>query len=314
MAFLQSLPLDIKIAKTQARIHEWVFHYGLPKVYVSFSGGKDSTVLLDIARGIYPEIKAAFCDTGLEWPEVRAFARSQKDIDIVRPKKNFREVLTSYGYPVVSKEQSKFIYEARHTNSEKTRNIRLNGDKNGGFKISERYKRLLNADFEISDKCCYHLKKAPLAAYGKSTGRVPIIGTLADESRRRRIDYLRNGCNIYEGNRPKCAPLSFWTESDILEYIKTKELEIAPVYGTIRECNGYYYIDQDGEKRTGCVFCAYGVQLEPCPNKFQRMRESHPKLYSYCLEGGGYDENGVWKPNEKGLGFKHVLETVGVPY
>ena len=68
---LQALPLDLKIKKTELRIREWVDYWGVDGVYVSFSGGKDSTVLLDICRRLYPGIVAVFSDTGLEFPEIR---------------------------------------------------------------------------------------------------------------------------------------------------------------------------------------------------------------------------------------------------
>lgn len=85
------------------------------KVYISFSGGKDSTVLLDLARRMYPDIEAVFCDTGLEYPEVRAFAMSKENVTPLRPLKydrkkrryvptNFREVCETYGYPIIAKD------------------------------------------------------------------------------------------------------------------------------------------------------------------------------------------------------------------
>jgi 3'-phosphoadenosine 5'-phosphosulfate sulfotransferase (PAPS reductase)/FAD synthetase len=79
---LQALPLERKIGFTIARIVEWYTHYN-GKVYVSFSGGKDSTVLLDIARGLFPDIKAMFVDTGLEYPEIREFVKTFDNVDIV---------------------------------------------------------------------------------------------------------------------------------------------------------------------------------------------------------------------------------------
>ena len=59
---MQSLPLNIKIRMTEYRLKEWVEEFGLDGVYISFSGGKDSTVLLDIARRLYPEIRAMYID------------------------------------------------------------------------------------------------------------------------------------------------------------------------------------------------------------------------------------------------------------
>lgn len=85
---MQRLPLQRKIQITTARIIEWYQHYD-GKVYVAFSGGKDSTVLLDIVRRIYPDVPAVFSDTGLEFPEVREFVKSCENVTIVRPEMNF---------------------------------------------------------------------------------------------------------------------------------------------------------------------------------------------------------------------------------
>ena len=94
---LQALPLDLKIARTKQRIREWVRHYGVYGVYISFSGGKDSTVLLHIAREMYPEIEAVFINTGLEYPEIQKFAMSFPNVKVVYPKKTFKQVLTEKG-------------------------------------------------------------------------------------------------------------------------------------------------------------------------------------------------------------------------
>lgn len=100
---LQALPLDLKIARTQQRIREWVRYYGVNGVYISFSGGKDSTVLLHIAREIYPELEAVFVNTGLEYPEIQKFAMSFPNVKVVYPKKTFKQVMAEYGYPLISK-------------------------------------------------------------------------------------------------------------------------------------------------------------------------------------------------------------------
>lgn len=98
---------------TQERIRGQVNEFGEDGVYVSFSGGKDSTVLLHIVRNMYPNVKAVFVDTGLEYPEIREFVKSFDNVDWLRPKMNFRQVIEKYGYPFISKEVSECVDGAR---------------------------------------------------------------------------------------------------------------------------------------------------------------------------------------------------------
>ena len=114
---LQSLPLSRKIQITQTRIIEWYQHYD-GKVCISFSGGKDSTVLMHIARQIYPDIPAVFSNTGLEYPEIQRFVKSFDSVDIVIPSMRFDEVISTYGYPLIGKEVAEAIYYARRLSSQ----------------------------------------------------------------------------------------------------------------------------------------------------------------------------------------------------
>jgi hypothetical protein len=109
---LQALPLYRKIMITQTRIMEWYNRYN-GQVCVSFSGGKDSTVLLHIARQMYPDIPAVFSDTGLEYSAIREFVKTWDNVDIIRPDMNFGQVITTYGYPIIGKEVAEAIYYAR---------------------------------------------------------------------------------------------------------------------------------------------------------------------------------------------------------
>ncbi len=114
---LQALPLDRKIMISQARIIEW-YTKNNGNVCVSFSGGKDSTVLLHLVRQAFPDVRAVFSNTGLEYPEIQKFAKSFDNVDVVTPKMRFDEVISTYGYPLISKEVSEAIYYARRIRSQ----------------------------------------------------------------------------------------------------------------------------------------------------------------------------------------------------
>jgi 3'-phosphoadenosine 5'-phosphosulfate sulfotransferase (PAPS reductase)/FAD synthetase len=301
---LQALPLEIKILKTKQRIREFIHYFGgVDNVYISFSGGKDSTVLKYIAEEEYPGIKSVFVDTGLEYPEIKEFIKSFKNVETIHPKISFLEVIKKYGYPLISKEQSQFIEQFRNAKSEKTKNTRLNGNKNGVGKISEKWKYLINAPFKISDRCCFVMKKEPFKRYEKQTGRKPILGVMAEESSLRQQEYLKNGCNAFDKKRETSKPLGFWTEQDILKYIKEKNIKVAKCYGELKEeqglfgGNGKLYFT--GTPRTGCMYCLYGIHLENGLNRMQKMKISHPKIYCYCINN---------------LKIGEVLDYIGVKY
>jgi 3'-phosphoadenosine 5'-phosphosulfate sulfotransferase (PAPS reductase)/FAD synthetase len=130
------------------------------------------------------------------------------------------------------------------------------------------------------------MKKNPLKGYEKTSGRCGIIGVMADESTTRKQEFLNYGCNAFGLKHPLSKPLSFWNESDIWEYIKQNNISYSKIYDM-------------GEKRTGCMFCMFGVHLEKGTNRFQRMAISHPKQYDYCINK---------------LGCGKVLDFIGVKY
>ena len=182
----------------------------------------------------------------------------------------------------------------------------------------EKYKFFLNAPFEISNKCCNVMKKAPAHKYSKETGRVPILATMAEESRLRTQKWLQNGCNGFEMKSPVSTPMAFWTEQDVLKYIKDNNIEICSVYGEIvpnydgtEDINGQMDICEFGLAedtralkttkcdRTGCMFCGFGCHLEK-ESRFVRMKETHPKQYDYIM-----------RPKEQGgLNYKEVIDWI----
>ena len=178
--------------------------------------------------------------------------------------------------------------------------------------IPQKYKFLVDAPFYVSDKCCSVMKKKPAHDYQKASGKMPITAQMASESRLRERQWMQHGCNAFTAKYPISNPMAFWTENDVLTYIKENNIKIAPVYGDIVyvDGNGTQYddlictdnarLDTTGLKRTGCMFCGYGCHMEKCPNRFQRMKQTHPKLHEYILK--------PW--DEGGLGYKEIIDWI----
>lgn len=289
--------MSVKIGITQTRIIEWYEHYK-GKVYISFSGGKDSTVLLDLARRIYPNIEAVYVDTGLEYPEIRDFVKTKENVTWLKPEITFNKVIEKYGYPIISKDISEKVKLNRSKPDGCTKDMFEGvGQYQNSFYNLSKYKYLIDAPFKISDSCCDVMKKRPLKKFQKESGKFPIIGTMAYESRQRKNKWLQQGCNGFAMKSPISQPLSFWTEQDVLTYLKDFNIPYCPIYGDIETKKDK--LKMTGEQRTGCMFCMFGINSDKSPNRFQRMKETHPKQYDYCI-------------NKLGLG--KVLDYIGVPY
>lgn len=189
-----------------------------------------------------------------------------------------------------------------------------------------KYKFLLDAPFEVSNKCCNIMKKYPAHKYAKDTGRKPITAQMASESMLRTQKWLQYGCNGFKMKQPISNPMSFWTEQDVLWYIKIFDIPICSVYGDIvldneniqlnlfedntKEINygeilvsGIFdkerpLLKTTGCNRTGCMFCLFGSHLEKGEGRFEMLKRTHPKQYEYIM-----------KPKEEhGLGFKEVID------
>ena len=340
LAQMQSLPLRAKIIMTHQRARQW-YEYWDGQVYVSLSGGKDSTVLADLCAQVCRDygwtLYLLFVNTGLEYPEIQKFVKTYAEwlrqtysievvLDIVRPEMRFDEVIKKYGYPVVSKAVSQHIKAGRtalkkgNQNSFALQMFRgeykdANGDKS--LFNQEQWAFLLDAPYDISNQCCDVMKKRPIKKYEKISRRKPIIGTMASESRHRYTQWVKFGCNAFDKNKPSSQPISFWTEQDILHYLKQFNVPYCSVYGDIvvdEKVDGENILEGQinlidylgcheesdrltttGCSRTGCIFCMFGCHLEKEPNRFQRLKETHPRQYEYCINGGEY----VWEATYK---------------
>lgn len=278
----QSWSLDQKIDHALGAIEQF-YNTLNGQVFISFSGGKDSTVLLHIARRIQPNIKAVFCNTRNEYPEIVNFVRKMKEnggnIDIIQPHLTPKEVIEQYGFPMISKDKAKAIYYAKYHPESKSaqQGLQLENDRT---RIPLRYRYLIQENYDVSNKCCDKLKKEPLHEYVLETKTYPILGTLAAESKIREYAYIKKGgCNTFNNRdkrKQKSTPLAIWTEEDIQEYIKRYNVEICDIYNK-------------GLTRTGCAFCLFGAQFKS-DNRLQFLYNNYPKFYNMCMN---YTNNGT---------------------
>ena len=346
----QALPLRAKVLMSQNRIREWYEHWD-GEVYISFSGGKDSTVLSHLVRDMYPEVPLVFSNTGLEYPEIQSFARKM-GAEFVRPKTSFSEVISNYGYPIISKETSDSIYCARIlTTDDKPHKVtywkrdmllgkrKTKDGEDSAFNLKKWLPLAQEGNFNVHKYCCQIMKKNPLHSYSKKSKKLPYIATMTEESRLREQAWLKHGCNAFEEKKKTSQPMSFWTEQDVLKYIKENGIEIASVYGEIlaTDESGFAYepipgidckLKCTGCDRTGCIFCGFGAHREKGETRFQRLAKTHPKQYEYCMMGGQWVDNPsydptapvydgdwknwnpkkIWVPSKKGLGMKKVFD------
>lgn len=276
----QAWSLNQKIDHSLGVIDQFASHFD-GKVFVSFSGGKDSCVMLNLVELLIPNVKCMFVMTGCESPSVCRFVRNMKaighNIDIIRPDKTLKQVFSDCGFPLVSKEVSHDVQACRRNPTCKSSQWKLNNS--NSHCIPDRWRYLLKEPYEVSDRCCFWLKKQPSHNYIKQTGLRPFIGMLADESFTRTSAYIsRGGCNTFNESGKKYAtswPLAIWTEQDVWTYINERKLELPDIY-------------EHGAIRTGCMCCGFGAHKADEPMK--ALKELWPKWYNLIMN---YENNGI---------------------
>jgi len=336
---IQGLDLKFQIARFYQIFDDYVSIWGVEKVYSSISGGKDSVLGTFLLRRRYPDLKAVFCDTGLEYQGVKNVIKKIDNVDVIRPEKQFVQVLTEEGYPVGSKKVAKMIRQLLHPSSRNKNSrrcyfwgIKQDGTKATSWKLAKKWKEIFRIfrkqKIYPSEKCCDEMKKKPFKKYEKSTGRKPIVFTMATESKQRMDSFLQTGCINKSKGREMCLPMATWTEQHVLEAYQLYEEEmkamgydLAEEYGEIVEVvnkKGEKVLKLTGETRTGCIFCMFGVHLESKrSNRFIRLKKLDLKRWRYAINGGEYKTvNGKkrWVPNKDGLGLGKILDLIQVPY
>jgi len=263
-------PLDYKIMLAKARIKAAIVQYRADNCYVSFSGGKDSTVLSHLIISMGYKLEHVYSNTRLEYTGCVKFTNEwckKNDIKLtmVTPDVMPHEVWEKYGYPMFSKEIATILERVRthQTVNEK--------------KLKKVKKFLKYKDVKISAKCCDYLKKKPILKWQKSSGKkVAIMGVRAEESRVRRAVWVRKGCIYETKNQVVVHPIIFFTEKDIWDYINRYKIKLADIY-------------YNGIKRNGCYCCGFGCHLND-ENNFVKLKKLNLVLWKHVMNHWGFRE------------------------
>lgn len=251
--------------------------------YLSFSGGKDSTLLhylLDMAlpNNLIPRV---FIDTGIEYNAIKEFvyklAQKDKRIVIIKNHKPIKQILEKYGYPFKSKQHSHNL--AVYQNSgigksierylgiiESTTKFRC--PKSLMFQFSENY------DIKISDKCCLKLKKEPIRKWEKENNRFIAITGMRNAEGGERASIKNCILTDKNGNITKFHPLLV-VDDEFEDWLITKY--------NIKLCDLYYF--PYNFKRTGCKGCPFSLDLQ---EQLEVMEKYLPNERLQC--------EAIWKP------------------
>lgn len=319
-----ALPLELKIKLSINRIEQFYQQYG--DCYVS-RGGLDSLVVSKLVNmSCYKDKIKNVCVASCEPVENIIF--NKEDCILLKSEHTLKDVITKYGYPLISKDVAMKLSRYERTKSLEQKHKRLKGyiGNNGKLitagMIPIKYQDLIYAPFSFSEKCCDLTKKKPLKIYEKENYTNPITGERVEESWLRKQEYMRYGC-IHTGKRIKCTPIAFWTEQDKLKFLKGSN--IPTIYGTInRDSKGELYLT--GEKRTGCEVCGFGIFANI--ERLYSLANRKPKLFNYMMRGGQWEyrdtyrlvkfsknsdkikSNRYWIPNDYGLGYAYPINYI----
>lgn len=251
--------------------------------YLSFSGGKDSTVLHYLVDMALPgnNIPRLFLNTGIEYKLIVQFVKELAEKDnrfvFVQPSQNIKDMLEEYGYPFKSKDHAQKVAVYQRNGMTKTPSdyIGLTGNKGKTWLCPDKLKYQFTPEFKlkISDKCCFKLKKEPAEKWAKENNRpISITGVRGAEGGLRRS---MQGCTTFSGDKlHKFHPLFPLTDDWLDEFIKRNDIEL---------CKLYY--EPYSFERTGCCGCPFNPKLQ---SQLEMLKEKLPTEYKHCEI--------VWKP------------------
>ena len=267
------------------KIRSVVDQYGEDKFYVSFSGGRDSTVLSSLIDQALPDnkIPRVYANTGIEYKLIVEFVQQVKsqehswEVVILKPSRNIKQTLEEYGYPFKSKEHAKWVdmfQRNGHTQSIENYTAGERRDKELYRTCPKKLLYQFGDDFQlrVSDKCCFYMKEQPLDKWSKENKRpIGINGLIQDEQGRRKF----SKCLAFRGGKLRLfQPLSVITKEWEDWYIKEYNVDICDIYK-----------EPYNLERTGCKGCPFALYLQ---KELDTLEKFFPEERKQCEL--------IWKP------------------
>lgn len=237
--------------------------YDLEKnAYISFSGGKDSTVLHYLIDLALPNnrIPRVFINTGIEYLDivnyVKELAAKDDRFIIIQPSKNIKETLERYGYPFKSKMHSKKVSIYQKSGLTKFIQEYIEGVKKDGSPSLYVCPSILKYQFtnnftglKISNLCCDKLKKEPAKKWAKENNKTILLTGMRKEEGGARKNNIT--CIITSKDGVKFHALAVVSEEFENEFIKQNNIKLCCLYDP-----PYNF------KRTGCKGCPFALDLQ----------------------------------------------------
>ena len=225
------------------KIKSVIGKYGEENFCISFSGGKDSTVLHYLIDMALPDnkIPRVYANTGIELNMIRDFvfdmAKTDERVFIIKPSVPIQKMLEADGYPFKSKMHSSYVKKYQFT-EENT--------------------------LKISDMCCMRMKEEPLQKWQKENNKpYGIVGIMREEGGRR----FGAQCLAFSGKKLKnFQPLAPVTKEWEEWFITTYNIKICDIY------KPPYNFD-----RTGCKGCPFALHLQDELNILEKFFPSERK-------------------------------------
>ena len=261
------------------KIKQVINKYGIENFYISFSGGKDSTVLSNLVDLAIPNnaIPRVYANTGIELNMIRDFVLEMQKTDdrivVIKPSVPIKQMLDKNGYPFKSKEHSLYLSEYQRMGEKSACYNRYlfpseNRKRYGCPKIL-RYQFTKKFNIKISKKCCDELKKKPIKNWAKENNKTfCITGLIREEGG------TRNNISCFNLKQKKFHPLAPVTKEWENWFIDKYNIKICDIYKS-----PYNF------ERTGCKGCPFAIDLQKELDILEKYFPTERKQCEY-----------IWKP------------------